>query len=165
MIPFTFFNSPGKTYPGVKAFFEAVRSNEGSSLPVGAAGFCWGGKHTVLLSMEPDVAGVKPLIDAGFTGHPSMLEIPVEIEKIRKPISFAIGEFDIAVKTPHIEQIKVVVDKQEEAYKGEVKVYPGAGHGFCVRADHILKESASQASEAEDQCIEWFNKHFRDVKY
>lgn len=153
-------NRPAKSWPIVEAFFKALRQNEAAHLPVGAAGFCWGGKHTVLLARGAEVDG-KSLINAGFTGHPSMLEIPADIEKIKIPTSFALGELDQTLKAPQIAQIKGVIDANEE--KGEVKVYLGVGHGFCVRADTKVIDSARQAAESEDQAVEWFNRHFAGV--
>ncbi|PWY86052.1 dienelactone hydrolase family protein [Aspergillus heteromorphus CBS 117.55] len=160
MVPFMYRNRPVKSWPIVKGFFAALRKNEGAALPVGAAGFCWGGKHTVFLAQGVEVDG-KPLINAGFTGHPSMLEIPGDIEKITIPVSFAMGELDSAVKLPQIKQIESVLAQKEGA--GEVKIYYGAGHGFCVRADVMVKDVERQALEAEDQAIEWFKRHFAEV--
>ncbi|PYH92901.1 alpha/beta-hydrolase [Aspergillus ellipticus CBS 707.79] len=160
VVPFLYRNRFGKSWPVVKDFFAALRKNEGAALPVGAAGFCWGGKHTVILAHGAEVDG-KPLINAGFTGHPSMLEIPADIEKITIPVSFAMGELDSAVKLPQIKQIESALNQKEGA--GEVKVYYGAGHGFCVRADVVVKDVETQALEAEDQAIDWFNRHFAGV--
>ncbi|EAW10344.1 dienelactone hydrolase family protein [Aspergillus clavatus NRRL 1] len=161
MVPFMYSNRFSKAWPVVKSFFAAVRQNEGSGLPIGAAGFCWGGKYVVNLVHGAEVDG-KPLIDAGFTGHPSFLKIPEEIEKIRIPVSFAMGELDMVVKKPQVEQIQRIVDSKGV---GEVRVYSGAGHGFCVRADHVLDNAEKQAAEAEDQALEWFNRHFANVSY
>lgn len=161
MVPFFYFNSFGKSWPIVKSFFAAVRQNEGAQLPVGAAGFCWGGKHTVILAHGAEVDG-KPLINAGFTGHPSLLSIPGDIEKIKIPVSFALGELDMVVKKPQIEQIKSIMESKDGL--GEVKVYYGAGHGFCVRADHVLKDAEQAATEAEDQALDWFNRQFANVQ-
>ncbi|MCJ1238274.1 hypothetical protein MMC14_006263 [Varicellaria rhodocarpa] len=164
MLPFIISNRFSTSYPIVLSFFTAVRDNEGVHLPVGAAGFCWGGKHTLNLAFEgvTSAKNGKPLIDAGFTGHPSNLEIPGEIEKIEKPVSFAIGDKDIAVSMAQVEQIRKVV---EEKGAGEVKVYYGTGHGFCVRADHIREDSRKQAEEAEEQAIAWFKRHFEGVEH
>lgn len=144
----------------MKRFFEQLRKEEGANLPVGACGFCWGGKHTVLLAQGHEVDG-KPLIDAGFTGHPSMLDIPGDIEKMTQPVSFAVGTEDSALPAATVEQIKKIVEGKPEGQKGEVKSYEKAGHGFAVRADTKNNETAKQANEAEDQCIAWFNLRFK----
>jgi dienelactone hydrolase len=159
-IPFKYHNSFQTTWPIVRDFIKSVRENEGSELPIYAAGFCWGGKHVVNLGFGGDVASNgKPLINAGFTGHPSFLEIPSEIEKINIPISFALGDADLVVKAPQIKLIQQVFENEAKADKGEVQIYEGAGHGFCVRADLFLKDANKHAEESEKQALAWFERH------
>ncbi|OJJ71153.1 hypothetical protein ASPBRDRAFT_154184 [Aspergillus brasiliensis CBS 101740] len=166
MIPFMYHNKFSTTWPTVKTFFTAVRQNEGTNLPIAAAGFCWGGLHTVYLAhgKEEDKVNGKPLIDAGFTGHPSNLSIPGDIEKIKIPVSFAMAELDSMVKMSQIKQIEKALGEGDNDV-GEVKVYYGAGHGFCVRADVLVKDVRAQAEEAEDQAIGWFQRQFAKVSY
>ncbi|RKU48571.1 hypothetical protein DL546_008198 [Coniochaeta pulveracea] len=160
MVPFVYYNRPGRSYPVVKSFFHALRKAEGADLPVGAAGFCWGGKHTVLLAADEELVDGKRLLDAGFTGHPSMLSVPADVEAMTLPVSFALAENDMAVSIQQAEQIKQIVEGKPEAQRGEAVMYKGCGHGFCIRADATKDDVAKQAAEAEDQCIRWFNKHF-----
>ena len=159
-IPFIFNNRPAVSFPRVKTFFEKLRKAEGASLPVGAAGFCWGGKHTVLLAAGHEIDG-KALIDAGFTGHPSLLSFPTDVEKMVIPVSFAIGSEDHAMSKERVEQIRRIVEGKPEGQKGEVTIYDGAAHGFCVRADVKNPDVSKQAGEAENQCINWFNLRFK----
>lgn len=160
MLPFMYYNTFKVAWPIVRDFFKSVRENEGAELPIYGAGFCWGGKYIVNLAAGADMASNgKPLLNAGFTGHPSLLEIPNEIEKIKIPVSFALGDKDIILKPPHIEQIKQVFASESGAGKGEVVVYEGAGHGFCVRADFVLEDASRQADEAENQALAWFEKY------
>lgn len=144
----------------VKGFFEQLRKEQGQTLSIGAAGFCWGGKHTVTLAHGDEING-QPLIDAGFTGHPSMLKIPAEIEKIKRPVSFACAEDDNQVSLKQAEQIKKIVTSFPDPFKGEARVYDKTGHGFCVRADLKVPDVAAQAAAAEDQAIAWFTSHFK----
>lgn len=67
-------------------------------MPLGAAGFCWGGKHVVNIARGGLAKNGSPLVDAVFTGHPSILEIPSELEKVVKPLSVAIGDKHIILK-------------------------------------------------------------------
>jgi dienelactone hydrolase len=146
----------------IKDFITALRLDEGATLPIGVAGFCWGGKYVVNLAhgtKTPD--GQNNLIDAGFTAHPSLLKIPDEVEKIVLPVSFALPENDRAVKEPQIKQIQDIIASQPEAYQGEARVYYGAGHGFAVRADHTTKKVEERADEAEEQALTWFNRHLK----
>ncbi|RSL39879.1 hypothetical protein CEP54_016240 [Fusarium duplospermum] len=159
-VPFYFANRLSKTYSIVKTFFEELRRDEGAELKVGAAGFCWGGKHAVLLAGDEVRVNNKPVMDVVFTGHPSLLSIPADIEQIELLVSFAVGDDDMALSVDQCERIKAIVEAKPESQRGEVKIYPGCGHGFCVRADARLEEAAEPANEAEDQCIAWFKKHF-----
>ncbi|KAJ4154983.1 hypothetical protein LMH87_000253 [Akanthomyces muscarius] len=120
-------------------FFEQLRKDEGETLPIGAAGFCWG----------------------GFTGHPSLLALPQDIEKIILPVSFAIGDKDNAISMKQAGTIASILEAKQGHAKGEVKIYENAGHGFCARADIKFKDVEKQATDAEDQCISWFNQHLK----
>jgi dienelactone hydrolase len=158
-IPWILRNRPGKSFPIVKKFFEDLRRETGPGTPVGAAGFCWGGKHVVLLAdAQHKTDDGRPMYDAGFTGHPSFLEIPKDIERISVPVSFAVPELDNQFKIPRdIDIINRIMEGRPEASKGEVKLYEKVGHGFCVRADMKVDDVAKSAAEAEDQAIAWFN--------
>ena len=155
-----YYNTFSVSWPIVRDFFKSVRENEGAEVPIYGAGFCWGGKHIVNLAAGADTASNgKLLLNAGFTGHPSFLEIPSEIEKIRIPVSFALAGKDMVVKPPHIEQIKQIFLSESSTGKGEVVVYEDAGHGFCIRADFVQEDASRQADEAENQALAWFEKY------
>ncbi|CAK7231527.1 hypothetical protein SBRCBS47491_007961 [Sporothrix bragantina] len=162
-VPFILTNRIGKSYPRVKAWFEELRKAEGADAKIAAAGFCWGGKHVLLMShnITVDVAGKPaPLINVGFTGHPSFMEVPADVaETMTVPVSFAIGELDAGLPADKVAEIRKIVEAKPAPVTGEVVVYEGAGHGFCVRADSTLNDVTSQAVKAEEQCIAWFNKH------
>ncbi|CZR69775.1 related to dienelactone hydrolase family protein [Phialocephala subalpina] len=130
-----------------------------TNLPIFAAGFCWGGKHVCLLAADTSRVNGKLLIDAGFTGHPSLLKVPSDIEKMKIPVSFAIGDQDSHLPLEVSGNIKDIVEAKPEEQRGEVVLYKDCSHGFCVRADIRFEEVARQAEAAEDQCIQWYDKH------
>lgn len=105
------------------------------------------------------------LIDAVFTGHPSSLQIPSDVENLVVPVSYAIPEKDNQVTKEQAEIIKKVVEetKNNGGPVGEVRIYENCAHGFCVRADVNYKdgEVARKAALAEDQAIAWFEKHLK----
>lgn len=162
LLPWYYVNRIGASYPRVKMFFEALR-HANVDLPIGAAGFCWGGKHVVLLAGDKARVDGKPLFDAGFTGHPSLLAIPKDIEKMELPVAFAIGDEDAHIPINQVRAIQQIVESKRDAQKGEVKIYPKCGHGFCIRADTRFLDVVAQAAAAEDHCIEWFNKTFARI--
>lgn len=145
--------------PKVTSFFEAVRTTESSALPIGAAGFCWGGKHVITLASGTMSTTGKPLVDAVFTAHPSGLAIPQDLEAVKRPVSVAIGDEDFVVGMEDVAKIKAVLEKKEDVVS-EVKVYPGAGHGFAIRADPGNEKVVSQSGEAEEQALVFFKKCF-----
>ncbi|EGY21182.1 hypothetical protein VD0002_g3681 [Verticillium dahliae] len=164
VVPFFYRNRFGITHPRVKTFFAAVRADE-PALSLGAVGFCWGGKHTVLLAQGPTGGGGpgddyhdRPLIDAAFTGHPSFVVLPGDLEKLVVPLSIAVGSEDNQIPTAKAERARPVI----EARNGEIVVYDGSTHGFALRASFPKDEKVDgPGEEAEDQCIAWFRKHFR----
>ncbi|KAL6807912.1 Alpha/Beta hydrolase protein [Trichoderma sp. SZMC 28013] len=159
MIPFLAHNWPTRAWPRVKGFFEQLRKEEGASLPVGAVGFCWGGKQVIFLGRGDTIDG-RPLMDVGFTGHPSFLSLNSDIENLKLPVSFALGEHDDYLPVEKADGIRAILEAKPEAARGELTVYPEAGHGFCVRADQKHPDSVQQANDAAEQCVKWFTAHF-----
>ncbi|KAH8667072.1 Alpha/Beta hydrolase protein [Xylariales sp. PMI_506] len=154
-------NRFGKSFPRIKSFMEAIRRHEAADLPVGAAGFCWGGKHVLLLGAEDEEkdSSDRPLMDAGFACHPSQLTFYDDIENLRLPVSFAVGDRDWQFPLEKAAVARSIVEAKPEGQKGELRVYDGYGHGFGCRVDSI-KDDPKGADAAEDQALEWFDKHF-----
>ncbi|KAK3368405.1 dienelactone hydrolase family protein [Podospora didyma] len=167
VFPWIFTNRWSVSWPIVRSFFEAVRSHEGSSLSIGAAGFCWGGKHAIFLTHVDSVTfadadgGKKPLVDAIFIAHPSVVTYPDDVEKVAKPASMAIGDQDMSVTMAQVGLTQKVWAEKRDVMETEVVVYPGANHGFSNRVDHFNENLLKQARDAEDQAISWFAKHLK----
>jgi dienelactone hydrolase len=153
-VPFLIYNGESTIKPKVFSFHEALRSDpETKSLKIGSAGFCWGGKYTILLSQEP------ALIDVGFTAHPSKMKFPEDWDKVQKPMSIAIGDVDLGINIEMVNDIKTLLEGQSKPKgQNEVVIYPGAKHGFAVRADPKDEGQAKSAAEALKQAVYWFGK-------
>lgn len=54
------------------------------------------------------------------------------------------------------DMVTKAVEEKPEPQRGEVVIYKGCAHGFCVRADPLSGDVTKQAAEAEDQAIAWF---------
>jgi dienelactone hydrolase len=174
VIPFFLKNRPGAAKPRIFSFFQALRTSPPpfptSNLKIGAAGFCWGGKFTVLLAANPPSSRVKrhdsqisgqaiePLIDCGFTAHPSLLKVPKDIDPITVPLSVAVGNEDEWLSGPLIQQMKEILEKKKDDH--EVVIMPGAKHGFAVRTDPKDPFQMECADKAEVQAINWFTRWF-----
>ena len=162
-IPFAFKNRFSQRWPGMQKFFTLLRQEKGET-PIAAAGFCWGGLYGVHLTHEGEdtkTSGGRALVDAVFVAHPSNLTIPQDIEKVTGNLSIAIGDDDVVMP---LNQVKIAqqVFKDKLNVDSEVVVYPGAKHGFSVRASRAKPDSkeTKQAEEAEEQAIAWFKKQF-----
>ena len=119
----------------------------------------WGGKHTVVLAQnEKKASNGKPLISSAFTGHPSGLEVPKDIENVKLPLAVAIGTKDIMLNGNGLDTTKEIL--KGKSFYTEVQEYKGAGHGFCVRADTTTEDAARQAKEAEEQAVSFFQRTF-----
>lgn len=155
IIPQKIFARFSVSMPQVESFVTALRESEAANMPLGAAGYCWGGKHVVNLAHGKTARSGKPLIDAAFIAHPSHLAVPDEIEKVRQPLSMAIGDNDLALKLPEVNQIKNILDRKEDV-RSEVTIYPGARHGFAVRSNPGVEKEKRQVEEAREQAVYWF---------
>lgn len=162
------------THPGVVSFIQALRTNPPpfptEDLKIGAAGFCWGGKHVFMLAHDDPANHIKRhesqtksqdperLIDGAFTAHPSLLEMPADAEALKIPTSVIVGDKDMVLKEQGAKTMKEVFDKKTEH---EIHIEPGAKHGFAVRMHPDDKHEMDCAQMAEDQAIKWFTERFR----
>lgn len=163
-----------KTRARVLAFFQALRTSDPpfptKDLKIGAAGFCWGGKHAIILAADtPDSRVVRhesqtkskdpeALLNCVFTAHPSYIEVPKDLDAISVPTSVVVGDQDMAMKTPQILKMKEILEAKEGAF--ECVILPGAKHGFAVRTHPEDKHEVECAEKAEVQAISWFTKWF-----
>lgn len=167
-VPFLIRNRLGVAWPRVTAFLSALREDKGATLPVGVAGFCWGGLHAIKLTHDDPgskTAKGQPLADACFAAHASSVTFPQDIEAVKIPLSIANGDDDAVMSIQQVEQAKKILANKSDV-DSEVVVYPGAKHGFAVRASKAVPDSQEtrQAEEAEKQAIAWFQRQFAAVK-
>ncbi|PVI02556.1 alpha/beta-hydrolase [Periconia macrospinosa] len=163
-LPFLYRNRLSVCWPRVTTFLEALREDK-ATLPVGIAGFCWGGLHAVKLShdfAETKTGSGRPLVDAIFTAHPSNLNVSEDIGNVKLNLSIAIGDDDGVMRIQQIQEAQKILSSKPDV-DSEVVIYPGAKHGFSIRASRVKPDSKEtrQAEEAEMQAIRWFQRHFR----
>lgn len=172
-IPWKYKTGIPKTHPAIISFFQALRTSPppfpANNLKVGAAGFCWGGKHTILLAQDNSTSKItrhesqnnsatpQQLIDCAFTAHPSYVEVPKDIETITIPISVVVGDEDMALKAPLAHQMKDILEIKKKG-DHEVVIMKGAKHGFAIRTHPADEHEMECAGDAETQAIEWFTK-------
>ena len=168
-VPFMIACRPAVTGPRVWKFLKDLKQNEAKDLPVGTAGFCWGG-HFVTRFCWDDVEhnrleDGKRVTVCGFVAHPSFITFPGDIEKIQLPYACAAAEHDPQMSAENAKQTEQILkDKTEkgksEGIEHEFVMYQGAHHGFAVRADEEDKEEAERGKKAEAQAVKWFERWF-----
>lgn len=151
--------------PRIFAFFAALRSS--TSLPMGAAGFCWGGKYVTLLCQDSEkTSSGKPLLDCGFTAHPSQLVLPTDIEAVKLPLCISNGSEDFQLKPEGNEMIEEIFARKElelnpDGKRGkmfEMNVVEGARHGFAIRGNPGDEDEKRRGQMAEDQAVDFFGR-------
>lgn len=168
-IPFLYRNRLGVCWPRVTKFLKELREDQtAAALPVGIAGFCWGGLHAIKLShntAETRTESGRPLADAFFTAHPSNVNVPEDIGHVDANLSIAIGDDDGVMGIKQIQEAEKILESKTDV-NSEVIIYPGAKHGFSIRASRAKPDSKEtrQAEEAEKQAISWFQRRFASVK-
>lgn len=163
-VPHLIVNRFSVSWPKVTSFLTALREDKGANLPIGVAGFCWGGLHAIKLAhdnSETRTSSGRPLVDACFAAHPSNVSLPQDITGVTRNLSVAIGDDDAVMNLQSTKQAQKLLNEKPEV-SSEVVVYPGAKHGFAVRASRAVPDSQEtrQAEEAENQAVAWFQRQF-----
>jgi dienelactone hydrolase len=163
--PWLFRNRLAVTMPRVTSFLSDLRLDDATKdLPIGVAGFCWGGQHTIRLcwyAPEPSPATTAPLntlIDAAFVAHPSAISVPADIEKVTKPLCIAAGDQDHITPVQNMRRAEDILTTN--GIQHELEIYQGADHGWSVRADRKNPRLREQAEECERQAVRWFTQRF-----
>lgn len=149
-------------------FLRELRKDQSAAIPVGIAGFCWGGLHAIKLShntAETTLESGQPLADAIFAAHPSNVNVPQDISDIKLNLSIAVGDNDGVMGIEQIQEAEKILAGKTDV-DTEVIIYPGAKHGFAIRASRAKPDSkeTKQAEEAEKQAIAWFQRHFETAR-
>lgn len=168
LIPFFYYNKLSISEPRVFNFLKAVKKNEAQNLPIGTAGYCWGGNFVTKSCWDQDTNKTddgKRVVDVGFVAHPSFLTYPDDIEKIVVPYSCAAAGLDEQMSPENAKQTEQVLKAKtakvkDQGVEHEFVLYEKAHHGFAVRADEGDLEEAEAGKKAEKQAVDWFTKWF-----
>jgi dienelactone hydrolase len=144
--------------PRIDSFFRSLRG--ASSLKIGVAGFCFGGRYTILLcgTAFPPKDDGTPLVDCGFTAHPSLVAVPGDVVAVCRPLSVANGDDDLWLGRSKMQTLQKILEEKHAGH--EVVVLEGAVHGFAVRGDPRDPRQAELGLQAEDQAVAWFRSQF-----
>ncbi|KAF2654621.1 alpha/beta-hydrolase [Lophiostoma macrostomum CBS 122681] len=162
-MPFKFYARDAVMRPRIFDFLHALRKNEAQRLPIGVAGFCWGGKRTTILSHNTN----PELVDATYTAHPSELDFPADIEKVVKPTSIAAGTLDNLFFIEQADKAEAILKAKTEKGEGvhEVVRYEGAKHGFAIKGSEDDEKERERSVRAEEQAVAWFEGRFAECRY
>ena len=159
-----------KVIDGAKEEFADAVANGGG---VYGVGYCFGGKYICVLGSElPDddvahgqaqpkdeEAGMvtkAPAIKAGALAHGTLITTE-DMEKIKSPISMVCVEndqlFPDEVRTAGQELL------DQNKIEHEMKVYPGAPHGFAVVGEYEDPRIQTAQRDAFEQMVEWLKSH------
>ena len=137
-----------KTKSLIESFIAAVRKDPGTG-KLGAIGFCWGGKYSILAAHSD--------VDAAYACHPSLVAVPDDLEGVTKPLSLAVGEKDSLLDVPTVEKMREALVKTGVPH--EVIIYEDQVHGFALRSDWSDEKDKKAMDDAEKQGIAWFEKY------
>ena len=130
---------------------------------LGVTGFCMGGRLAFLTACvhASDIAAAVPFY-GGSIGSPGRFSgqtlLPLDLaDKIRCPMIVNFGEKDAFIPLDEVRQIEARL--QELGKQAEVKVYPGADHGYMCsdRASY----HAQAAKESWEKMVAFFGTHLK----
>ncbi|KAJ7038567.1 dienelactone hydrolase endo-1,3,1,4-beta-D-glucanase [Mycena alexandri] len=141
-----------ETRPPLDKVIAALKADGVASFA--AVGYCFGARYVFDLAFEN-------LISSGAVAHPSLLEVPADLEKYvatsRAPL--LINSCTNDVRFPHEAQAKAdeVFANFAPGYKREY--FEGCTHGFAVRGDLSDPKVKAGKEGAFKATVEWFIKH------
>ena len=133
--------------PLISATVALIRA-EGHA-KVGAVGFCWGGRYSVLVAGE---SSGPPLVDAFCAAHPSRVALPGDVSAISVAGLWCVAENDHMFGPAQMEEARGLMAARPTV-PVTFKVYPGTGHGFAVRGD---ADTDAQRAECAQDVVAFF---------
>lgn len=116
---------------------------------VGVVGFCWGGANALRMATQVrELAAAVPF----YGRNPSPLDL---VERIGCPLLLIYAEDDTFIM-PGVPALEAALKKYGKAY--EVKIYPGAQHGFHNDAE-AARYHPDAARDAWARTLAFLNRH------
>ena len=146
-----------KTIEDMHTVFAAIREKFGIE-KIGVSGYCWGGKHAIMMAED------QKQIQAVVGIHTSRTEIPQEIEKINVPVLFLCAEHDPYIKQPQRDTIINVLKERKEKGNGpdyDLVLYEKTEHGFAMRGDRSKPAIKFAMDDHLKRSIEFYKKYLQ----
>lgn len=147
--PWLFTHREAVIKPKIDAFISHLRTVPGTN-KIGALGFCFGGRYTILAAHNE--------VDAAVAMHPSLVSVPSDLEPVTRPLSIGFGEKDSLIDEKTRGGILDVL-AQKTHIPHEIRIYEDQVHGFAVRGDFSSDKDKKSMDEATQQGIDWFKKY------
>ncbi|XPS74170.1 hypothetical protein M3J09_006290 [Ascochyta lentis] len=118
---------------------------------LGGAGYCFGGKYVCRWLKEGG-------LDAGFTAHPSFVEVD-ELKGIKGPLSIAAAETDFIFPAEKRRETEDILKDMSVPY--QMTLYSGVEHGFGVKGDLSHQRARFAKEMAFLQAVFWFDEYVK----
>ncbi|KDR67622.1 hypothetical protein GALMADRAFT_257847 [Galerina marginata CBS 339.88] len=142
-------HTQGKTRPPLDKVINALK--EQGITTFGATGYCFGGRYVFDLAFDN-------VIKAGVVAHPSLLQVPADLEKYvasaKAPLLINSCPVDSQFPPESAAKADEILGKFAPGYKRNH--YEGCTHGFAVRGDMSDPKVKAGKEGAFTETVEWF---------
>jgi carboxymethylenebutenolidase len=119
---------------------------------MGSIGWSVGGKWALLLAV------IDPRLAACVSNYGSMPTDQTDIQNIHAPVLGIFGADDRTIPASEVEAFESAMNSAHKSI--DVKVYPGAGHGF-ENSDNRLGYRESAAENAWQRTVTFLDQHLK----
>ena len=115
--------SPNRVNRDAQAAFAYLQSRpDVKKDKIGAIGWCWGGGYSLQLAIA------EPTLAADVINYGDVSASPEELKKINAPVLGLFGALDQGITPADVKKFGEELERLGK--KGDITIYPDAGHGF-----------------------------------
>ena len=157
LMPIVNAKTDAELFADLDATVAWAKSQGGNTDRRGMMGFCRGGRNVWHYAshnknLKAGVAFYGSLIDKSDAVPKSSIELAPDV---KAPVLGLYGEADQGIPLTQVDAMKAALQGAGKTF--EIKVYPGAPHGF--HADYRASYRKEAAEEAWKEMIAWFKKY------
>jgi dienelactone hydrolase len=145
------FNAKEKRFPQILELAEHLKSQYEKVFVIG---YCWGAWGAVMLAAKPGlIAGVS-------LNHPSVVEVPSDLENLKSPTLIVAPYTDHAFPPEQRSIAEKIFDEKAKNEKlfFKIAVYPGFVHGFTARGNTDDEFTNEAVEDAKTESVIFFRK-------
>ncbi|KAF9459320.1 dienelactone hydrolase endo-1,3,1,4-beta-D-glucanase [Collybia nuda] len=140
-----------QTRPSVDKVIKTLKEQGVTSF--GATGYCFGGRYVFDLAFEN-------IIKAAVVSHPSLLQVPADLEKYKKaskaPLLINSCTVDVQFPLESSAQADAILGNGKFAPGYKREYFEGCTHGFAVRGDLSDPKVKAGKEGSFKAAVEWF---------